>query len=138
MEADGDRVILDPFEPGRILEASDLRDLFKRLAGKDAELESKFFDPVGNREILLRLQNNIKSRALRSGDVVRAAAALKSMIRVAPDHVNGWYELGLLEAQADNLRAAITALETFLDKATHDIAKHHAATMIQELHAKLN
>ena len=60
------------------------------------------------------------------------------MIRVAPEHVNAWYELGLLEAQADNLGSAITALETFLDKSTHDAAKHHAATLIQELHAKLN
>ena len=138
MECKGERVILDPFEPGRRLEANDLRELFKRLAGEDAELETRFFDAVGNREILLRLQNNIKSRALRSGDVVRAAAALKSMIRIAPDHVNAWYELGLLEAQADNLRAAITALETFLSKSAHDAARHHAATLIQELHAKLN
>ena len=65
-------------------------------------------------------------------------AALKSMIRITPDHVNAWYELGLLEAQADNLRAAITALETFLSKSAHDAARHHAATLIQELHAKLN
>ncbi len=138
MEGDGERVILDPFASGRRLEANDLRELFKRLAGKDAELEKRFFDAVGNREILLRLQNNIKSRALRSGDVIRAANVLRSMIRVAPEHVNAWYELGLLEAQADNLGSAITALETFLDKSTHDAAKHHAAMLIQELHAKLN
>lgn len=138
MEGNRDRVVMDPFQPHRPLEANDLRDLFKRLAGEDSELDSRFFEPVGNREILLRLQNNIKSRAIRSGDVMRAAGALKSMIRVAPGHVNAWYELGLLEAQADNLRAAITALETFLDKSAHDGAKHHAATLIQELRAKLN
>jgi len=138
MESDGDRVILDPFEPARRLEANDLRKLYRRLAGEDAELETRFFDAVGNREILLRLQNNIKSRALRSGDVVRAAGALKSMIRIAPEHINAWYELGLLEAQADNLRAAITALEMFLNKSDHNAAKHHAATLIQELHTKLN
>ena len=138
MESDGDRVILDPFEPARRLEANDLRKLFKRLAGEDAELETRFFDAVGNREILLRLQNNIKSRALRSGDVVRAAATLKTMIRIAPEHINAWYELGLLEAQADNLRAAITALEMFLNKSDHDAAKHHAAKLIQELRTKLN
>ena len=138
MECDGERVILDPFEPGRRLEANDVRELFKRLAGKDAELETRFFDAVSNREILLRLQNNIKSRALRSSDVVRAAAALKSMLRIAPDHVSAWYELGLLEAQTDNLRAAITALETFLSKSAHNTARHHAATLIQGLHAKLN
>ena len=138
MDGDGDRVIVDPFEPNRRLEANDLREFFKRLAGEDAELDAKFFEAIGNREILLRLQNNIKSRAIRAGDVVRAANTLKSMIRVAPDHINAWYELGLLEAQADNLRAAITALETFLDKSTHNAAKHHAASLIQELHAKLN
>ena len=138
MECDGERVILDPFKPGRRLEANDVRELFKRLAGEDAELETRFFDAITNREILLRLQNNIKSRALRSGDVVRAAAALKSMLRIAPDHVNAWYELGLLEAQTDNLRAAIMALETFLSKSVHDAARHHAATLIQGLYSKLN
>ena len=60
------------------------------------------------------------------------------MIRIAPEHINAWYELGLLEAQADNLRSAITALETFLDKSQHDAAKHHAATLIQKLRSKLN
>ena len=138
MDGDGEPVIVDPFDPGRRLESNDLRVLFKRLAGDDAELDTRFFEPIGNREILLRLQNNIKSRAIRAGDTGRAANTLKSMIRVAPDHVNSWYELGLLEAQSDNLLAAITALETFLDRSHQDAAKHQAATLIQELRTKLN
>ncbi len=138
MECNSERVILDPFQPERCLEANDVRKLFKSLAGEDAELKTQFFDAVSNREILLRLQNNIKLRALRSSDMARAVTALKSMIRIAPDHVNAWYELGLLEAQADNFRAAIAALETFLRKSSHAAAKHHAASLIQGLNAKLN
>ena len=138
VEGVGGRAVLDPFAPERRPGANDLRELFKRLAGEDAELEARFFDAVGDRDILLRLQNNIKSRALGSGDVVRAATVARSMVRVAPEHANAWYELGLLEARADNLRSAVAALGTFLEKSAHDAARHHAATLIQELRARLN
>ncbi len=138
MEGVGGHAILDPFAPERRPGANDLRELFKRLAGEDAELEARFFDAVGDRDILLRLQNNIKSRALGSGDVVRAANVARSMVRVAPEHANAWYELGLLEARTDNLRSAVAALEAFLEKSTRDAVRHHAATLIQELRTRLN
>lgn len=60
------RLIVDPFHRGQTLEAGHLRGLLKQFRGADAELEPSHYAPVGNRAILLRLQNNIKTRALQA------------------------------------------------------------------------
>ena len=73
--ADG-RVVLDPFEGGEIRDAVALRELLKLGAGASAELAPEHFAAAGNRDILLRLQNNIKVRLVRAEDAVQIGMAL--------------------------------------------------------------
>ena len=88
---EGDRrVIVDPFHQGQALEAGHLRGLLKQFQGADVELAPAHYAPVGNRAILLRLQNNIKSRALQAGDGARAAAILE---RMPADRAGCWRPL---------------------------------------------
>src|SRR6516165_7487919 len=55
-----ERVILDPFHNGQICGAAELRDLLKAVVGADSELTSEHYGPVSDRDVLLRLQNNLK------------------------------------------------------------------------------
>jgi regulator of sirC expression with transglutaminase-like and TPR domain len=135
---DGSRAVLDPFDGGRALDAPALRSLYKSMAGDDAELDPAFHEPVGDREVLLRLQNNIKTRSIRRGDLRRAARTVRSMLRIAPAHVDAWYELGVIEARGENLMSAIEALGTFVTHSENATARHHAAALIQDLRSRLN
>ncbi|WP_114861150.1 SirB1 family protein [Azospirillum brasilense] len=138
LEADGARAILDPFNEGQVRTAVDLRDLLKATAGSAAELEPGHYQTVTNREILLRLQNNIKLRHLSARDVPRALEVLEAMRLFAPAEASLWRETGLLEAHNGNLAAAIAALESFLELTASERHRHQVAALIQQLKNQLN
>ena len=116
----------------------DLRDLLKATAGSAAELEPGHYQPVSNREVLLRLQNNIKLRHLSAHDVPRALGVLEAMRLFAPGEAALWRETGLLEAHGGNIGGAIGALETFMELSDSERHRHQVATLIQQLKKRLN
>jgi regulator of sirC expression with transglutaminase-like and TPR domain len=133
----GGRVILDPFHGGKVRVAAELRELLKAIAGNAAELMPAHYAEVSDRDVLLRLQNNVKLRLLESRQAEKALAVISGMMLFAPDQPALWREAGLVNAELGNLRAAIDALERFLALATDDAARHHTALFLQKLKAQL-
>src|ERR1700724_2102764 len=68
-----ERLILDPFPGGQICEAAMLRELLKAMAGQEIELMAEHYAPVSDRDVLVRLQKNLKSRLLQAGRQEQAA-----------------------------------------------------------------
>ena len=133
-----ERLILDPFHNGQICGAAELRELLKAVVGGDHELSPDFYAPVSDRDVLLRLQNNLKSRLLQAGRHERALRVVETMLLLAPDLPELWYEAGLLNAQLGNMRAGANALEEFILRAPEGTARHQAAAILQQLKSKLN
>jgi regulator of sirC expression with transglutaminase-like and TPR domain len=133
-----ERLILDPFHGGRICDAVNLRELLKAMAGQEVELTPEHYAPVADRDVLLRLQNNVKSRLLQAGQQERALGTVQSMLLIAPDLPELWQESGLLNAQLGNIRAAIATIEEFIRLAPDGNARHQAAAFLQQLKTKLN
>jgi regulator of sirC expression with transglutaminase-like and TPR domain len=138
LSAGAERLILDPFHGGRICGAAELRDLLKAMAGQEIELAPEHYAPVSDRDVLLRLQNNLKSRLLQAGRHERALGVIDTMLMLAPDHVELWQEAGLLHAREGNIRAAMSAFQEFVARAPDGTARHQAAVLLQQLKAKLN
>jgi len=137
LELPAGRAILDPFAGGRLIGAAELRELAKRLAGADA-LDPRFTEPAADRDVLLRLLNNIKSRALRNDQPERAAEILHRMTLIAPKHGALWGELGLVESARGNLANAIAALTRWRDLAADDRERQRAAAALQQARTRLN
>jgi regulator of sirC expression with transglutaminase-like and TPR domain len=138
LQAAGGRAILDPFHGGRALEAVDLRQLLAAIAGQDASLLPDYYEPVPDRDILLRLQNNILLRAMRQGEFERALAVIGRMQLFAPDHVPLWRESALINARLERMGAAIEALERFVILAPTSEERHEAAALLQAWRGRLN
>lgn len=138
LEAEGARVILDPFAGRRLAEANELRALLKALAGADAELRPDYCAPLANKAILLRLQNNIKARLAAQGRSDKAASVIDRMLLFAPGETELWREAGVLHAHAGNLRAAGDALEHYLAHSRDAAGRHAAAQLLQSLKRQLN
>jgi regulator of sirC expression with transglutaminase-like and TPR domain len=133
-----ERLILDPFHGGRVCDAADLRDLLKATAGQEIELSPEHYAPVSDRDVLLRLQNNLKSRLLQAARYDRALRVVETMLMLAPDLAELWQEAGLLHARQGNIRASVSALQEFVIRAPEGTARHQAAAILQQLKSKLN
>jgi regulator of sirC expression with transglutaminase-like and TPR domain len=132
------RLILDPFHHGQVCSAADLRELLKAVAGADSELLPGYYAPVPDREVLLRLQNNLKSRLLQEQRYERAVKIVETMLMLAPDVADLWREAGMLHQQIGNMRAAVGALEQYVVRAPEGTARHQAAVALQQLRTQLN
>jgi regulator of sirC expression with transglutaminase-like and TPR domain len=134
----GERLILDPFHGGRVLDAVALRELLKAIAGQEIELAPEHYAPVADREVLLRLQNNLKSRLIQGQRHEQAVRVIETMQMLAPDLAELYREAGLLHAQLGNMRAAVSAIEQYVARAPEGSQRHEAAVVLQQLKAKLN
>ena len=137
--ADGaGRAIIDPFHGGRVCGAAELRDLLKAAAGRDAELLPEHYVEVSDRDVLLRLQNNLKARLLQTQAHERALKVIETMLMLAPDLAELWREAGMLHRHLGNMRAAGAALEQYVVRAPDGAARHQAAVILQQLRTQLN
>ncbi|MBV8089630.1 MAG: transglutaminase family protein [Alphaproteobacteria bacterium] len=138
LSAGSERVIIDPFHDGQICGAAELRDLLKAATGREGELLPEHYAAVSDRDVLLRLQNNLKARLLQAQDIRRALTILETMLMLAPDLAELWREAGMLHRHLGNMRAAAAALEQYVARAAEGTARHQAAAILQQLRTQLN
>jgi len=136
--AEGRSAILDPFNGGEPCTAAALPELLKSVAGPEAELEPQHYQPSSNRDVLLRLQNNIKLRLLREGAGERAARVIEAMLMIAPDNAGLWRESGLIHGELGNMRRGLNELRQALALERDPRSQHQTAILIQELSARVN
>jgi regulator of sirC expression with transglutaminase-like and TPR domain len=133
-----ERLVVDPFHSGRICGAVELRELLKAAAGPDSELVPEHYMAVSDRDVLLRLQNNLKARLLQGQHHEQALTVIETMLMLAPDLAELWREVGMLHRHLGNLRAAGAALEQYVVRAPEGAARYQAAAILQQLRAQLN
>ena len=135
---DGRQIIFDPFDGCKVLEAHDLRSIVKKAIGEHAELSAEFYEPAANRDILLRLQNNIKYRKIEAEDYEGALEAVLAMRQIDPDEYRLLLDEGVLYARTDQARAAIDSLVKYIEKAPSSRDRMEAELLLQELNDQLN
>ncbi len=138
LEGPRGQALVDVFAGGAAIEAPALRALLKRVEGATAELRPGLLRPMGKREVLLRLQNNIKLRRLRAGALEGALACAEDMLRLAPDTAALWREAGLINQRLDRIGAALACLDRFLELVPEGDAAARIRTLAAELRQRLN
>ncbi|MBK8209441.1 MAG: transglutaminase family protein [Rhodospirillales bacterium] len=137
--ARGQRVIIDVFRGGRTLAAEDLRSLLKETHGAEKEIEPQHYAAVGNRDVLIRLQNNIKLRTIAADDLERGLEVLRTMTLIAPERGELWWETAVLQSRLGNLKTAIATLEGFLaGPSAADGGRGELEELLRRLRSKVN
>jgi regulator of sirC expression with transglutaminase-like and TPR domain len=108
------------------------------MEGEKAELRPGVLQPMPARRVLLRLQNNIKSRRLQEGNISGGLACVLDMLRIAPDHATLWREAALLHQRMDQVAAALRCYERFLALVPEGEAATRVRASITSLRARLN
>jgi regulator of sirC expression with transglutaminase-like and TPR domain len=136
-EMGSQRVMCDPFEKFNILQAADLRGLLKRALGDKAELSSSFYQEASNREILLRLQNNIKYRQIETEHYEDALETVTTMRSFAPNEYRLLLDDGVLKARLDKTEEAIQSIRDYLEVVTDPRDKYDAQVLLRTLENRL-
>lgn len=136
-ELGGQRVMCDPFDKFNILQAADLRLLIKRALGEQAELSASFYQEASNREILLRLQNNIKYRQIETEHYEDALETVTTMRSFAPNEYRLLLDDGVLKARLDKTEEAIQSIRDYLDVVTDPRDKYDAQILLRTLENRL-
>ncbi|MDC0196490.1 transglutaminase-like domain-containing protein [Gammaproteobacteria bacterium] len=111
----GEHAIINPFPKARLILPDEMEQLLKRVYGSNIKLSRAFIKTVSDHDILIRLQNNIKIRAVQAGNNKRATEVLMSMNLIAPTNSDILLELALSESAQGNYQGAIKRLTSFLE-----------------------
>ena len=134
----GTQLVIDVFAGGVPVEAPELRALLKRVEGEHAELRPGLLAPMSSRAVLLRLQNNIRTRRLESGDVEGALTCGEDMLRIAPDEAALWRETAVMNQRLDRVAAALRCFDRFLALVPEGAAAERVRGMVEGLRSRLN
>lgn len=131
------RLIFDPFNQGRVLNAPLLRQLLKESMGADAELHHDYYDAVTARDIVLRFCNNRKIRFLQMANYEAALETVQHELWIAPDEPRLYFDGGVLAAKMDMLTQAIEHFTRFVALSDDMRSVAEAKSMIMSLQRKL-
>jgi regulator of sirC expression with transglutaminase-like and TPR domain len=118
-------ILIDPFNGGAMLDP-------ERAGGPPrmgAPGQAHLAQPVSDVDVLLRLQNNLKIRALHIGDRGRALEIAKRMILIGPGRAELWLDLARLNEANGVLGDARRAYESCLDIARAGQSLHNEAAL---------
>lgn len=138
MEKDSERLILDPFKQGREMNAAELRQLLKSIVGKNAELSHSYYNAVSNRDILVRLENNLKKRLIEGEDYDQAIQVADAIGAFSPDEYRIYLDKGVLHAKLGQGAQAVAALETYIAKTPNAKEKQQGLDLLQQIKSSLD
>lgn len=138
LEDGGERLLFDPFNQCRILQAPDLRNLLKQLVSPEAELIAEYYEISSKRELLIRLQNNIKLRQIEMEAYNEAVKTIETMRRIDPDEYRLLLDAGVLYARTNQALAAVDALERYIELTPSTADRQEALMLLQQIRQSLN
>ena len=138
IEKNGERILFDPFNRFQVMQAADLRQLLKTLVNSQAELASSYYDASTKRELLIRLQNNIKLRQIEDENYKEAVKTIERMRAIDPEEYRLLLDAGVLYARTNQVLAAVESLEEYIERTPSDADKHDALLLLQQIRESLN
>lgn len=138
LDQEGARIIFDPFNQCAVLQAPDLRRLIKNALGPQAELSATYFEAASNRAVLIRLQNNIKTRQIEGEDYHGALKTVEIMRIIDPGEFRLLLDAGVLYARTGKPDEAIKALEGYISLAPQGSDRNEAILFLQQIRESLS
>ncbi len=110
--------IVDPFS-GRELSRADCQNLLRQIAGPRATLQDDYFNPASNRDILIRMLDNLKQIFWRKKLWDESKACIDRQLLLLPERAEFSVQLGAVyEMQGNTSLAQYTYTRVLQD--THD------------------
>jgi regulator of sirC expression with transglutaminase-like and TPR domain len=134
------RLLVDPFNCGRLLSAGDCQELLLQAFGSSVRLEPRYLLPSSPRDILARLIGNLKLAYQRAGDLPRALRASEQLSVVQPSAAE-LRDRGLMRFRLADFQGASADLGQYLEfepAAPDAAAIRRQLALIRELRERRN
>jgi regulator of sirC expression with transglutaminase-like and TPR domain len=105
---------IDPFHEGKLLTPNNCGELAREITGVDLSAEPSTLAPVGNRYILVRMLNNLRSAYFRVKQHAKAAAVMNLLVEACPDNADYYKARGVARLHLREFAAARSDLEKYL------------------------
>jgi len=138
IEKDGEKLLFDPFNQCRLLNASDLRMYLKTLVSPQAELSADYYKNASKLDVVIRLQNNIKLRQIEVEDYDGAVQTVETMRKIQPKEYRLFFDAGILYARLDKPLAAMRAFENYIEHASDPQEREEALVLLNHVRSLLN
>jgi regulator of sirC expression with transglutaminase-like and TPR domain len=109
------RVLVDPFDRGRLLTAGDCEKMLERITRGNVDFDERLLRPAGPRLILQRMLNNLRGIYVQRGELERTVAVLDRLMLLDPDDPTPLRDRGLLHLRWGDPDQGIGDLEGYLD-----------------------
>ena len=111
---DHEALLLDVFNHGRILTASDCQTLVRNIFGSEAPFHNHFLTTMTPRQVIQRLLHNLKVGYLRLGDEERAARIIDLTLSLFPWDLDEIRDRGMLRDRLGEVSFALEDLESYV------------------------
>jgi regulator of sirC expression with transglutaminase-like and TPR domain len=112
---DKERIVIDPFNGGKILGESDCRKLLRGGTGGSQPFKPSFLEPAWPKQILVRLLRNLKGVYWHRSEELKALKMVEWVLILYPDSVAEVRERGLFYEAIGDPHGAIKDLERYLE-----------------------
>jgi regulator of sirC expression with transglutaminase-like and TPR domain len=132
-EGDVARLLIDPFDAGRVRWEDEGQELLDRVYGGMVRMRDEFLAPAGRMDVLARVLTNLKGIYLNVRDDERALAAVDRILMLRPTAAVELRDRGLLLARSGRKHEAVADLERYLDCAPAAADAQSVRSLIQDL-----
>ncbi len=110
----GCRVLLDPFSGGAVLTPEGCQAIVSRAMGRPVTLQEEHFAPIGKRQFLTRMLNNLKAVYFKQEAWDKALQVCRRLLLLDPDNPCEVRDRGVVHANLGDLQRAAADWETYL------------------------
>lgn len=113
-DADGNQVVIDPFNSGDIKTADDLAAMLQHMYGGKLELRKEFLAPVTKKQILMRMLTNLKAIYAKGNDMVKTLGTLDRLLILDPGSAEDTRDRGVIYLRLECYHQAKEDFERYL------------------------
>jgi regulator of sirC expression with transglutaminase-like and TPR domain len=109
------QVLIDPFAAGRLLTKADCEQMLDKVTRGNMGFDPRLLRPVGPRQILQRMLNNLRGIYIQRGELQRTLSVLDRLLLLEPDDPTPLRDRGMLNVRWGDPEQGISDLERYLE-----------------------
>lgn len=116
-QAEGNEIVIDPYNSGDIKTEEDLAAMLQQMYGGKLDFRREFLAPVSKKQILTRMLTNLKAIYAKANDMVKTLAVLDRLLILEPGSAADTRDRGVVYTRLECFGQAKDDFERYLQLA---------------------